>query len=63
MTDTGTHWSDCWRDHHPCAVAKINRLAKVVRIQRQELLTIAGAGAGRVSELAILALRETHREL
>jgi hypothetical protein len=59
----GTHWADCWRVHHPCAVAKIARLARAVRIQRQELLTIAAAGAGRVSELAARALREGHGEL
>lgn len=58
-----THWADCWRVHQPCAIAKIDRLAKVVRIQRQELLTIAAAGAGRVSELAALALKEAHGEL
>lgn len=58
-----THWADCWRVHLPCAVAKINRLARVVRIQRQELLTIAAAGAGRISELAALTLKEAHREL
>ncbi len=58
-----THWADCWRVHLPCAVAKIDRLARVVRIQRQELLTIAAAGAGRVSEVAMLALKETHHEL
>lgn len=59
----GTHWADCWRVHLPCAVVKIDRLAKVVRIQRQELLTIAAAGAGRASELAARALKEAHREL
>lgn len=58
-----THWADCWRVHHPCAVVKIDRLARCVRIQRQELLTIAAAGAGRASELAARALKEAHREL
>jgi hypothetical protein len=58
-----THWADCWRVHQSCAVAKIDRLARVVRIQRQTLLTIAAAGAGRVSELAMKELREAHREL
>ena len=63
MIDISTHWADCWRVHQRCAVVKIDRLARVVRIQRQELLTIAAAGAGRVSELAALALREAHRAL
>lgn len=58
-----THWADCWRVHQPCAVAKIDRLARVVRIQRQELMTIAAAGAGKASVIAAKALREAHGEL
>ncbi len=28
-----THWTDCWRDHHECAVAEVERLrADLARI-------------------------------
>jgi hypothetical protein len=60
---TTQHGADCWRVHPPCALSRIERLAAVCRIQRQTLLTIAAAGAGRFSELATKELREAHREL
>ena len=28
-----THWDDCWRKHHGCAVAKIERLSAVTEIK------------------------------
>lgn len=26
MSDGRTHWEGCWRDHHDCAVAEVERL-------------------------------------
>ena len=26
-----THWDECWRSHHECAIAKIERLQKALR--------------------------------
>lgn len=42
MTEQTTHWVGCWREHHECAVALIDRL-------------IDGAVADAVRELATLA--------
>jgi len=27
-----THWPDCWRNHHECAIEKIERLSEIVEI-------------------------------
>lgn len=31
MSEIGTHWDGCWRHHHPCAVALIERLIEIAR--------------------------------
>jgi hypothetical protein len=29
-SDGQTHWEGCWREHHACAVAEIERLLEVI---------------------------------
>ena len=32
MTDIrGSHWEGCWREHHDCAIAEIERLQAKLR--------------------------------
>ena len=51
MNEGTTHWLGCWREHHECAVAEIERLLEV--IDHCELR------AKRVLE----TMNEMHREL
>lgn len=34
----GTHWEDCWKDHHDCAKAKIASFAKAVEESGEEIV-------------------------
>lgn len=36
-----THWDDCWKEHHACAVEKVERFRKAVNILKQQLETCA----------------------
>lgn len=32
MTDGRTHWDECWRQHHDCAVAEVERLRRIEKL-------------------------------
>lgn len=32
MSDGRTHWEGCWRDHHDCAVAEVERLLGIEQL-------------------------------
>lgn len=43
MTRERTHWTDCWRDHHECAVVKVERLRSDLAAARDDAERSAAA--------------------
>lgn len=37
-SDLSTHWSDCWKSHHGCAVIRIKRLEVALIEVRNSLI-------------------------
>lgn len=54
--NAATHWDGCWRKHHGCAVAKIERLSAVTEIAAPE----AGSDARKILNYAFTLL-ETNK--
>ena len=54
--DGRTHHDECWRDHHDCAVAKVERL-------REKLKHLAWYYAGTQDEAAGTPARRVLKEL
>lgn len=54
----GTHWEDCWRNHHDCAIAKIERdkaaAPKTFEEMVQALVESHASGSNVVRALAYL---------
>jgi hypothetical protein len=39
----GTHWEDCWRSHHACAIAYIERLEADLKQTRSDVIKAAAS--------------------
>lgn len=51
MNEGTTHWEGCWREHHECAVAEIERLLEEIDRRKRAAMEI------------LEAIRESNREL
>lgn len=40
MNFEGSHWGDCWRSHHECAIAEVERLRAELEAAKAELAKI-----------------------
>ena len=50
-TAQGTHFAECWRVHHDCALAQIERLRAALNAADGELAGNAYEGYGRDEEV------------
>lgn len=48
MTDGRTHWDECWRQHHDCAVAEVERLRAMVAMGAEYIQSAINSGDWKV---------------
>lgn len=65
--DGSTHWADCWRAHHDCAIARVERIQEQQEVFEENLRAYSATILGlneqlRRSELVAQAALDTERD-
>lgn len=45
MNFEGSHWDDCWRSHHECAIAEVERLRAELEAAKTRIAELEEAAA------------------